>query len=80
MGVHDSGTINMDTRGSRNLCQRGSNSDVFFYFVFAFWLMREGEITLKVGYHRPTSKKPFKWHLAGGLIWPNTECWLGIAL
>ena len=46
-------------RGTRKFCQRGSNSDNFFYR----W--ERIQIPLKVGHHRPTSEMPFKRLFAG---------------
>ena len=51
-------------RGSRNLCQRGSNFD---NAVFIWWDERWSKIPLKVGHHRAASETPFRWRPNGGL-------------
>ena len=48
---------------SRKFSQRGSNSENDF-----FMRGERIQIALIVGHHRPTSKTPFKWHFAGGLL------------
>ena len=57
-------------REPRMFCQRGSNSDSGFFF---FQVEDEGrreriQIKVKAGHHQSTSKTPFKWRFAGGLI------------
>ena len=53
-------------RGSRKFCQRGSNFN--FLFIFLFFLMRGGRIQIRLlaGHQRPASETPFKWRFAGG--------------
>ena len=57
-------------RGSRKLCQRGSNSTVFFLFFCCCLVDTWGEriqIPLKEGFIiGPLAKRLFKWRFAGG--------------
>ena len=55
-------------RGSRKLCQRGSDTgNVFinFLFVFVFSLEERSETPLQGAHHRSVSETPFKWRAAG---------------
>ena len=53
-------------RGSRKLCQRGSNSDNVLFFSSFSMRGKRIQITIKAGQHRPASETPFKWRFAGG--------------
>ena len=54
---------NVNMRGSKNVCQMGSNSDNGF-FVFLVE-KRDIKIPLEAGHVRPACKTPFKWRFAG---------------
>ena len=55
--------INM--RGSRKFCQRASNSDNVFFFVFLVDEGSKDQNYTKTGHDRPASETPFKWRFAG---------------
>ena len=63
-------------RGSRKFCQRGTNSDKFF-FSFLFLRGERLQKPPKAGNYRPASETPLKWHFAGEPIMAHIECWLG---
>ena len=67
--AHKAITFSSVMRGSRKLCQRGSNSDN----VFFFFLMRGKriQISLQAGHHRRLNGVSL-----AGRWWPNIECWL----
>ena len=52
-------------RGYRKLCQRGSNFDVFFLFIF--FLIDEGREDKKYHYKRAIIGPPAKRHLLNGV-------------
>ena len=58
-----------DMRGKK-FCQRGSNSDNVFIFIFLIFLVDEGreskETPLNIDHHQHASEAPFEWRFAGG--------------
>ena len=62
-------------RGSRKFCQRGSNSDKFFFVLF-FRGERGAKNHNEQAKFRPTSKTPLKWRFADRPIMAHIECWL----
>ena len=58
--------IMLHMNGSRKFCQRGSNFDNFFFFIFCVI-----QIPLKAGHHWPASETPFKWRFAGVPMMPQ---------
>ena len=65
-------------RGSRKFCQRGSNSDKFFFVVVVF----RGERGSKNHHEQANMGLPakremsLKWRFAGKPIMAHIECWL----
>ena len=73
---------NLELRGARKFCQRGSNFDVVCcFFVRFLGLIGVGGGGSKYYYKRAIIGPPVQHHLNGLLLacrwWPNIECWLG---
>ena len=71
--IQQSAYYGLAMRGSRKFCQRESNSDVVFLFLFLFFCFFSDEgredpntnVPLKAGHYLLASKTPFKWRFYG---------------